>query len=42
MTLVRENDWLCGHDPNLGSLKNYLGNLEEVNHGLSKSFDSLW
>ena len=29
----REVDRLCRHDPNLGSLKDYLGNLEEVNHG---------
>ena len=25
--------WLCVHDLNLGSLKDYLGSLEEVNHG---------
>ena len=25
--------WLYGHDLNLGSLKDYLGSLEEVNHG---------
>ena len=24
---------LCGHDPNLGIHKDYLGSLEEVNHG---------
>ena len=33
MTLVREDDCLCGHDPNLGILKDFIGNLEEVNHG---------
>ena len=33
MTLVREDDCLCGHDPNLESLKDYLGSLEEINHG---------
>ena len=32
MTLLRKYDCLCGHDPNLGSLKDYLGNPEEVNH----------
>ena len=32
MTLVREDNFVYGHDPNLGSLKDYLGNLEEVNH----------
>ena len=48
MTLVREDDFLCGHDPNIGILKDYLGNLEEVIMGiifsiyLSMSFDSLW
>ena len=25
---------LCGHDPNIESRKDYLGSLEEVNHGL--------
>ena len=34
MTLVTEDDCLCGHDPNLGILRDYLGNLNEVNHGL--------
>ena len=33
VTLDRENGWLCGHDPDLGILNNYIGNLEEVNHG---------
>ena len=33
MTLVRENGLICRHDLNLGSLKDYLGSLEEVNHG---------
>ena len=33
MSLLREDDCLCGHDPNLGSLKDYLGSHEEVNHG---------
>ena len=33
MTLVREDDCLCGYDPNLGILKDYLCSLEEVNHG---------
>ena len=33
MTLVRNDGWLNKHDPNLGSLKDYIGNLEEVNHG---------
>ena len=48
MTLVREVGWLCGHDITLGSLKDYLGNLEEVTMDiifliyLSKSFDSLF
>ena len=37
---------LCRHNPKLGTLKDYLDNLEEVNHGrylldLLKSFDSL-
>ena len=27
----QEGGYLCGHDPNLGNLKDYLGNLEEVN-----------
>ena len=27
MTLVREYDCLCGYDPNLGSLKDYLGSI---------------
>ena len=30
MTIVREDDCLCGHDQNLGILKDYLGNIEEV------------
>ena len=34
MTIVRENGLLCRHDLNIGSLKNYLGNLKEVNHEL--------
>ena len=33
MTLVREDDFLCGRDPNLESLKDYLGSLEKVTHG---------
>ena len=33
MTLVRKVGLLLRHDPNLGSLKDYLGNLEEVKHG---------
>ena len=33
MTLVREDDCLCGHNQNLESLMDYLGSLEEVNHG---------
>ena len=35
MTLVRKVGLLLRHDPNLGSLKDYLGNLEEVKHGHS-------
>ena len=47
MNLVREYGCLCGNDPYLGILKDYLGNLEEVNQGhflfdLLKSFYSLW
>lgn len=34
MNLVRELGWLFKHDPNLGSLKDYLGNPGEFNHGL--------
>ena len=33
MTLVREDYCLCGHDQIIGILKDYLDNLEEVNHG---------
>ena len=33
MTVVKELGWLCGHDVNLRSLKDYLGSVEEVNHG---------
>ena len=33
MILVREVGWFCRHDLNLGSLKEYIGNLEEENHG---------
>lgn len=33
MTLVREDNCLCGYDPKISSLKDYLGSLEEVNHG---------
>ena len=33
MNPVREEDLLCRHDPNLAILKDYIGNLEEVNHG---------
>ena len=33
MTILREDDCLCRHDQNLRSLKDYLGSLEEVNHG---------
>ena len=33
MTLVRKVCRLYKHDPNIGSLKDYLGNLEDANHG---------
>ena len=32
MILLKENGRMCIHDLNLGSLNDYLGNLEEVNH----------
>ena len=46
MILVREIFLLCGHDSNLGNIKDYLGILEEFNHGhyildILKSFDRL-
>ena len=33
MTLVREDFLICRHNANLGSLKDYLGSIEEVNRG---------
>ena len=35
MTLVREVGWLSRHDPNIGSIKDYLGNLEDVKYEIS-------
>ena len=32
MTLVREDVWCCRHDLSLSNLKDYLGDLEEVNN----------
>ncbi len=35
MNIVSEVDWLCRHNQNLGTLKDYTCNVEEVNHGHS-------
>ena len=38
MTLVKKVGWLSRHYPNLASLKDYIGNLEEFKYGQLSSW----